>query len=263
MPTAKLSTRVHQLEDLMSALIHTVDRAERNLNQLSAEMREFKTEMRLSRERSEREMQEFKEEMHDFKEEMRLSRERSEREMQEFKEEMRLAREASDRKMEAFHRDLREGERKMRQANERYMRKMGTLVEDMVAPSIPTILHQEFGCPRDGLDCLAIRMKRRHPVTRRNGEFDLVAAWDGYLAINETKSTLGANDVTTFVEDVLPGVREFFPEYAERAVIGIIASFSVDESVLRCAERQGLLVLGFGDNVMEVLNTSEFVPRHF
>jgi hypothetical protein len=56
---------------------------------------------------------------------------------------------------------------------------------------------------------------------------------------------------------------EFFPEYAERHFIGAIASLYVDESVVRHGQNQGLLVLGLGDYMMEVLNEPEFEPTKF
>jgi len=37
----------------------------------------------------------------------------------------------------------------------------------------------------------------------------------------------------------------------------------VDESVVRYGEKQGLIVLGFEEDVMEVLNSPGFAPRAF
>jgi len=285
MAEVTIKKRVHRLETLMAQLIKTVDRTDqqiaqtqRNLDQFSAEtretrkrsereMQEFKTEMQASRKRSEREMQEFKTEM-------QASRERSEREMQEFKTEMQVSREQSEREMQVsreqseremieFKQELRDIDDKMRQETERYLRKMGTLVEDMVAPSIPQILQQVLGYPEDEMELFAIRLKKRHPVTKQRQEYDVVAVCGDYLCINETKSSLTPEHVKTFAEKTLLAVREFFPEYAGKQLIGIIATFYMDESLVRHCERLGLIALGFGDNVMEVLNQPGFVPKSF
>jgi len=278
MAEVTIKKRVHRLETLMAQLIKTVDRTDqqiaqtqRNLDQFSAEtretrkrsereMQEFKTEMQASRERSEREMQEFKTEM-------QVSREQSEREMQVSREqserEMQVSREQSEREMIEFKQELRDIDDKMRQETERYLRKMGTLVEDMVAPSIPQILQQVLGYPEDEMELFAIRLKKRHPVTKQRQEYDVVAVCGDYLCINETKSSLTPEHVKTFAEKTLLAVREFFPEYAGKQLIGIIATFYMDESLVRHCERLGLIALGFGDNVMEVLNQPGFVPKSF
>jgi hypothetical protein len=58
-------------------------------------------------------------------------------------------------------------------------------------------------------------------------------------------------------------VRVFFPEYADRHFIGAIASLYVDESVVRYGQKQGVLILGFGEDLMDVLNEPGFVPKRF
>ncbi len=167
------------------------------------------------------------------------------REMREFKEEMRASRIEMNKKWGEL-------------AN-----KLGTMAEDLVAPSVPRILRQTVGCPDDGVESVAVRVRRLHPADRsRRREFDVVAACGEYVLVNETRSRLDSKDVADFAER-LPEARDFFPEYADKKFIGAIASLYVDESVVRYGEKQGLIVLGFGEDVMEVLNSPGFVPREF
>ena len=63
--------------------------------------------------------------------------------------------------------------------------------------------------------------------------------------------------------DLLQKARIYFPEYADYKIIGVIASLYVDPSLVRHNERQGLIILGFGDDVMQVLNSPEFVLKTF
>ena len=178
-------------------------------------------------EQTSREMREFKDEMRDFKDEMHLSRKEMNRKWGEL-------------------------------AN-----KMGTMAEDLVAPSVPRILRLTVGCPDDRVESLAVRVRRFHPTDRRRQrEFDVVAACGEYVLINETKSRLDAQSVEDFAQR-MPQGRDFFPEYADKKFIGAIASLYVDESVVRCGEKQGLIVLGFGEDVMEILNSPGFAPRMF
>ena len=50
---------------------------------------------------------------------------------------------------------------------------------------------------------------------------------------------------------------------ADRAIVGAIASLYVDPSLVRYGERLGLIVLGFGTDVMQVLNTQDSYQRYF
>jgi len=256
MAIATVGKRVDHLETVMMQLAEAmretqaqfartdrqIERTEehltRNIERLSVEMREFKTEMR-------NEMREFKAEMLEFKNEMREDTRKFKAEMCEFKDEMREFKTESNKRWGEL-------------AN-----KMGTMVEDLVAPSIERILRQTVGCAKEDVEAVAVRVQRRHPTTRQRREFDVVAACREYVLVNETKSKLNSEILTQFVTDCLPSVRDYFPEYANKRVIGAIASLYVDRSLVRHGERLGVIVLGFDEEVMAVLNSSEFVPKAF
>ncbi len=139
-------------------------------------------------------------------------------------------------------------------------RKLGTVVEDIVAPSIPRVVARVFGLHEDPLERFAIRELRVANGERR--EFDAVAAWPGHFLINETKSKLRPEDVPVFVE-MLRGARRFFPEYQDRKLIGALASLYLEPSLVRYIERQGIIVMGLGDDLMETKNSPGFVPTEY
>jgi myosin heavy subunit len=258
----EVEERVNHLDELMAQLIQTV-------NQTSREMREFKEEMRRTQDRadarSRREMQEFKEEMrqsHDrFEQEMRLADERSRREMQDFKEEMRLAHERAEerskREMQEFKEEMRQSKRDLDKKWGELSNKLGTMAEDLVAPSVPNILKQVTGCIK--IKYSAVRVRKSEP---RNQEFDVVAVCDEWVLINETKSRLQKKHLDDFYE-LMQEIHEFFPEFAGKKFIGAIASLYVDESLVNYGEKLGLIVLGFGEELMDVLNSPGFVPKQF
>jgi len=226
-----LQSRVVNLEGMMAELTQ-------NVNRLSLEMREFKEEMR-----------EFKEEMREFKDEMREFKD----EMREFKDEMR-----------EFKVNTQEALRQSRREWGELSRRLGTMAEDLVAPSIPRITQTVLNCPPEAFEMSAVRVVKQHPVDRgRNREFDVVAVCGDYLLINETKSKMKLEYIEEFVEKTLPEAREFFPKYQDKKVVGCIASLYVDASLVKNAEKRGLIVLGFGEDVMDVLNSPGFVPRTF
>jgi len=181
-----------------------------------------------------RSVERLSEEMHDFKEEMR-----------DFKEEM------LDFKTEG------------RKQWGELANKMGTMAEDLVAPSIERVLREVVGCDKGQVEYVAVRVKRRHPETKQHREFDVVAVCGDYLLVNETKSSLSAEAMKAFATERLPQVREYFPEFADKKIIGAIASLYVDESLVLRGERLGLIVLGFGEDVMDVLNDPDFVPTEY
>jgi len=69
--------------------------------------------------------------------------------------------------------------------------RLGTLVEDIVAPSLPRVAAKLFGC--DIPDFFAVRIARR-----RNGEtreYDAILACGDVVLVNETKSRLQASHI--------------------------------------------------------------------
>jgi len=239
---ATLEERVSTLEDAMVHAWRAIAQTQHQLSQLTSEVRLLQEEMRAFKE----EMRLFKDEMLAFKEEMRLFKD----EMLAFKDEMLVYREET-------RKELRDWKKKWGElAN-----KMGTMAEDLVAPSIPRILRTTVGCPDDRVESIAVRV-RRHPPDRKAQEFDVVAVCGEYVLINETKSRLKPDDIPAFIE-VMKRARLYFPEYADKKFIGAIASLYVEEGLVRYGEREGLIVLGFGEDVMDVLNSPGFQPVVF
>ena len=245
-----VEVRVTNLEEAMVQLIAQVDRTSRGLAEFKDEMREFKNEMLEFKDEMrefKNEMLEFKDEMRDFKDEMRAFK----NEMLEFKDEMHDFKDESERFRVEWRRQWGE-----------LANKMGTMAEDLVAPSIGHILRETVGCPEDRIEATAVRVHKIDPATGDSAEFDVLAACGDYLLLNETKSQLRVSDVRRF-RTRLPQVRRFFPEYADKKIVGAIASLYVDENLVRLGEKLGLVVLGFGDDVMQVLNSSGFRPAEF
>jgi len=143
-------------------------------------------------------------------------------------------------------------------------KKMGTIAEDLVAPSVPEILRQIAGCARDDVDLVGVRMTRRHPRDRGlTREIDVLATTDSLALVVEVRSRLRPPDVTETLGR-LEDVREYFGDIiGERSILGAVASLYPDPSIVAHAERQGLIVLGLGQDLMDVKNSEGFEPKHF
>jgi len=242
--SVELETRVERLEALMAEALRIVSATSLQIDRLSQEMRAFKDEIRADtrafKDAIEADTCALKEEMRAFKDEIRAD-------TRAFKEEMRASR---------IEMNKRWGE---------LSAKLGLLVENIVAPSVPRVLGEVFACPEEAIEFLGLRLRRKHPsLPGRNREFDAVAVGCGYVLIVESKVQLDARAVAEFAER-LPEAREFFPEFADKGYrfAGAVASLYVDPSVVAFAEKLGLVVLGTGDDLMAVLNSSGFTPRAY
>jgi len=244
MANAALKQEVDELREIMTALGAQALRTEISVQRLSNEMREFKDEMREFKD----EMREFKNEMLEFKNEMLEFKD----EMRAFKNEMLIFKdEMSDFKIEMRDfkdESLRERQRMNKQWGD-LANRLGTLVEDIVAPSLPRVAADLFGCERPEL--FALRVQRRFNGDTR--EYDALVVCSDCVLVNETKSRLNSKHVERLLAKLaeLPTV---FPEYAYKRIIGVLASLYPDPSIVSRATSAGILVMGMGDEAMHVLN---------
>lgn len=210
---------------------------------LEAVLGQFIVQTNTALARMERGLESLQKEMRAFKDEMKVFKD----EMKEFKDEM-----------SGFK---KESEAQARRMNEKWgelANKMGTFVEDLVYPSMAGIIRQKFSLEAE---MLGIRIKKRFPGGA-NYEADAIALAGEYVFLNSTRSSLDNRAVNDFIKEI-PRFRQFFPEYADRKLIGILASLYIDESVVKYAERKGFLVLGVGIELMEIKNTPGFTPKEW
>ncbi|MDY6993376.1 MAG: hypothetical protein SVR94_12360 [Pseudomonadota bacterium] len=233
---AFIEERVENLEEILAQTLHTVE-------QTSREMQAFRAEMQAYRETVHQEIQ-------TVHQEIQANNERSQREIESFRAEMRQ-----------FEARAEAEWKKMRRQWGELSRTLGRMAEDLVAPSVPRILRTFIPCSKEQVVFSAVRVKKQ--FNGRQAEFDVVAVCGDYVLINETKNKLRPEDIKNFAEEVLPTARNFFPEYASKKFIGAIASLYVDTGQLQDGENRGLIVLGFGEDVMDVLNSADFVPKTF
>lgn len=172
---------------------------------------------------------------------------RTEAELKEFKDEMK-----------EFKDEMRAQTRNMNIKWGEMAKKLGTIVEDLVAPSIPGIVKEALGLE---IEFFGIRIKKKLKDGRTK-EYDALATVGDYVVLNSTKSTLESSDVREFIKEI-EELRDFFPEYKGKKIIGIMASLFLDEGVLRYIERSGFLALAIGDNLMEIKNSKGFKPKEW
>ncbi len=163
--------------------------------------------------------------------------------------------EAHEEKMEAYREESRKENKAINLSWGKITNKLGTMVEDMVLPSIPRIIRDEFGIQR-----IKIKTRLQKQFDVYNKEFDLCAFADDCVFINSTKSTLRKNTVDDFINDI-DMFRIIYPEYKDKAIIGIIAALYTSKTLVEYAEEKGFMVLSVGSNILEVINTKGFKPK--
>ncbi len=197
------------------------------LKQEVDELREYMKELSYQAMRTEMSLNRLSEEMREFKDEM-----------SQFKDET-----------------VRDRQRMNKQWGE-LANRLGTLVEDIVAPSLPRVAAELLGCIAPELSAVRV-------VRRRDGEtcdYDALVVCPEAILINETKSRLHESHIDALIAK-LADLPRFYPEYRTRRPVGVLASLYPDESVVRRATAKGVLVMGMGDEAMQVLNPDALQAR--
>ena len=196
-----------------------------------------------------------------FREEMALQaaqdRAESAREREEsvkFRKEMALQA-AQDR--EKADRYIADGARERRQMNKRWgelANKMGTVVEDIVAPSVRRLARDVFDCGELQYFSERVSLKRSDDDSRER-EFDALYVGTRAVLLNETKSSARSEDVRKFVEFLHSGeFALYFPEYRELPIVPVFSSLSIPAPMVTYLTRRGIYALAMGDEAMQVLN---------
>lgn len=254
--------------DLREHLADVSNELRTNINNLSIEMRyseakarkadevlrkqlaENSRELRATLDQLSQEMAEFKDEMGVFKDEMGV-----------FKDEIREENRQLSQHLAKVSDDMRRSRRNLNKKVAEISNKMGTLAEDLVAPSIPSILAKVVNCTTEP-EMIGVRIRKRLP-DGLSAEYDVMSVCGDYVLICEVKSRLRPEDVRNFRDETLSKARLFWPEYAGKKIIGALGTFYVEPSLIKHGERLGFIMLGVVDGLMNTLNQEGFVPTEF
>jgi hypothetical protein len=182
----------------------------------------------------------FKDEMSAFKDQMLIFKD----EMAAFKDEMGSFKDTQARVTADLNRKWGE-----------LANKMGTVVEDIVAPNIPTVAAKYFECKT--LETFAIRYRRMLPgrpdVVR---EFDIIAVAGDRFFLNETKSTPRNEYLQEFVS-FLPQVFDYFPEHKGKTLVPIFSSPALPPEAVEYLTRRRVYAMAMVGDTMDLLNFDE------
>ena len=153
--------------------------------------------------------------------------------------------------------DRDESARERRQMNKRWgqlANKMGTVVEDIVAPSVRRLAREVFGCGELQYFSPRVSLKRSDDRSRER-EFDALYVGTRGVLLNETKSSPRSEDLRAFLEFLNSGeFALYFPKYRELPIVPVFSSLSIPEHMVTYLTRRGIYALAMGDEAMQVLN---------
>lgn len=132
--------------------------------------------------------------------------------------------------------------------------KWGRFVEGLLVPAVER-LFKERG--------ISVEKVTQRVKINKNGdtmEIDVMVINREYVVPVEAKSTLAVENVNEHLER-LARFKSFFPEYADRKVIGAVAGIVIDEAADRYACKKGLFVIGKSGETVKILNVKKFTPR--
>ena len=149
--------------------------------------------------------------------------------------------------------ELREYRRESNQKWGELANRLGTVAEDIVAPNLPRIAREQFGCPDEPDDFMVRRQIRHHVEKSKQREFDVIVVYPDKVFINETKATVRMNYIEDFIA-ILADIHGYFPEYQGKTIIPIFAGLSFPENLIRYLTKHKIYALGMGEETMELLN---------
>lgn len=134
--------------------------------------------------------------------------------------------------------------------------KWGRFVEGLVVPGVKR-LFGERGILLEKVYPRAEAHKQGETI-----EIDVLAVGEEHVVMVEVKSTLSVDDVKEHLQE-LGRFKTFFPEYADRKILGAVAGIVIEHNVSRYAYQQGLFVIGQSGDAVRLLNDEKFRPKEW
>ena len=132
--------------------------------------------------------------------------------------------------------------------------KMGTVVGDIVAPSVRRLAREVFDCGDLQYFSPRVSLKRSDDRSRER-EFDALYVGTRAVLLNEMKSSPRSSDARAFAEFLRSNeFALYFPQYRELPIVPAFSSLSIPADMVTCLTRRGIYALAMGDEAMQVLN---------
>jgi hypothetical protein len=250
--TVVLEERVSELEYVLREFIATTNKG-------NAMIQQGMQNLQVSHERlSESLNKETKRLDEQFRNEMKVRDEKWENDRKVRDEKFKNDLKAIDEKFENERIAL---EKQMNKKWEKLVMKMGTLVEDIVAPSIKGATFELFGFKR--IDFFGVRIEKTKVNDRgAQREFDVIAVSEDKVILNETKIRATSAYLKEFIDFLKTGeFYDYFPEYKEKKLIPIFSTLYMPADVVKRLTKKRIFAMATSETVMTILNFEECRSR--
>jgi hypothetical protein len=139
---------------------------------------------------------------------------------------------------------------------ERLIGKWGIFVENVIAPGIPRVFQERK------IEITHVSNRNKAKKNGKQMEIDIIGKNGEYVVAVSVKSTLGVDDVEEHLDD-LAHFKEFFPDYADKKLLGAVAGIEIVGKADRFAYQNGLFVIGQSGDMAVCLNDSNFKPKEW
>jgi hypothetical protein len=129
--------------------------------------------------------------------------------------------------------------------------RLGDFIEDAVRPAAVRLFQ------RRGIDVHEVHQNVSSQRGNEGIEIDLLVVNNSDIVAIECKSNLSVDDVNEHLVR-LTKLKKLLPTYADKRVIGALASMVIDDNVAQYAYRKGLYVIGQSGDHLEIRNNETF-----
>ncbi|PIE35132.1 hypothetical protein CSA56_05375 [candidate division KSB3 bacterium] len=183
----------------------------------------------------------------------------TDRQMKETDRQMKETDRRLDRMSQETDRQMKETDRKIRAVNKQIGEltgRLGQFVEEMVKPGVEKLFQER------GIDVTMTTSGVSASDHEGGIEIDIMVRNGKEIVLIECKSKLRRDDVNEHLER-LAKFKRYFPEYADKQVMGAVAAMVIPEGVGRYASKKGLFVMAQHGEFMVILNDDQFEPKTF
>lgn len=136
--------------------------------------------------------------------------------------------------------------------------KFGSFTEGVVMPSVQQLLFDRFGVE----DFMPRRRKRFGSKSIEIDALGIVNGSRNEAYIVEIKSHLRQDSVEQLLR-LLEEFRSIFPEYADKKLYGILAAADANGEALEAAQKAGLYIVTFNEDLMRFQDDTNFTAKAY
>ena len=138
--------------------------------------------------------------------------------------------------------------------------KMGTIVEDIIEPSMNSVIKKYFNIE---VTESTIHLKKKIKSLVLQGEYDIVAVGENKVFVVEVKSTPDKKKLLHFKNNSLPKFKKLFPQYKDLELIPLFGGIRLDPELIEFATKEKIFTIAYREwDYVDILNFDELIDSY-